>query len=242
MSANGRAELPVQRCARLAGVLYLAIIGIGLACEILVRQALIVTGDPAATAANILASAGLWRLGIAGQLVLLLCALSLGWCWYLLLRPAGRKLIWLAMFFGLVSLAVESVSVLQLQAALSALDMAGAAGGDPQPYYRLAYLALAGHLHAFGAALVFFGAECLVIGHLVRKSGYFPPAIGVLMQVAGLCYLVNSFTLVLSPPLHNALVPGILLPVLIGESAFCLWLLFKGVNLPAWEARRLTLS
>ncbi|HEX7988213.1 MAG TPA: hypothetical protein VF616_32200, partial [Duganella sp.] len=49
--------------------------------------------------------------------------------------------------------------------------------------------------------------------------------------------LVNSFAMILYPPLQDMLVPVILLPSFIGESAFCLYLLIKGVNVPAWERR-----
>src|SRR4030095_5432341 len=53
-------------------------------------------------------------------------------------------------------------------------------------------------------------------------------------QFAGVCYLVNSFALLIAPSLARALFPAILLPPFIGESALCLWLLFKGVDVPRW--------
>jgi hypothetical protein len=56
-----------------------------------------------------------------------------------------------------------------------------------------------------------------------------------MMQIAGACYLVNSFSMILSPPLQGILFPTILLPSFVGESAFCLWLLVKGLDVSAWE-------
>ncbi|NHZ39434.1 DUF4386 domain-containing protein [Massilia aquatica] len=224
-----------QRYARIAGALYLVIIVIGLLGETLIRNSLVVPGNAAETAQRILASEALWRLGVAGQLVLLLCAVGLSLAWYVLLRPVNRNLTLLAMFFALVSLAVESVSALQLQGALAPLLAAAQMGIDPRQAQAAAYLAIVGHSQAFALALMFFGAECIIVGYLVRKSGYFPAPVGLLMQLAGLCYLLNTFIMVLSPALHAVVFPAILVPSFVGESAFCLCLLFKGVNIPAWD-------
>ncbi|MFL6708846.1 MAG: DUF4386 domain-containing protein [Massilia sp.] len=226
----------IQRWARVAGVLYLIIILIGLFSEAQIRGALVVPGDPAATATRILAAQTTWRLGVAAEDLLLLCAVGLGYAWYLLLRPVDRSLIWLAMFLGLVSLSVESVGALQLHAVLTPLvDDAFVRIAGPQMAQLMAYQALTAHTHAFGLALIFFGAECLVIGHLVRRSGYFPAWVGVLMQLAGACYLINSFSMIIAPALQNVLFPMVLLPCLVGEGCFCLWLLFKGVDTAAWN-------
>ncbi|MDM5177435.1 DUF4386 domain-containing protein [Massilia sp. DJPM01] len=224
-----------QRCARIAGALYLVIIVIGLLGETLIRNSLVVAGNAAETAQRIVASEWLWRVGIAGQLLLLLCAVGLSLAWYVLLRPVNRNLTLLAMFFALVSLAVESVSALQLQGVLTPLLAGAQLGMDLRQAQATAYLAIVGHSYAFAVALMLFGVECMIVGHLIRKSGYFPAPVGALMQLAGLCYLLNTFIMVLSPALHGALFPAILVPSFLGESAFCLCLLFKGVDIAAWE-------
>jgi hypothetical protein len=69
------------------------------------------------------------------------------------------------------------------------------------------------------------------------KSGYLPKALGVLMQVAGVRYLVNSFALLLAPSFAQAIFPGILVPAFIGEASVCLWLVMKGVDVPRFEQR-----
>ena len=89
--------------------------------------------------------------------------------------------------------------------------------------------------YGFGVGLIFFGFECLVIGYLIFRSGYLPRALGVLMPIAGLCYLTNSFALLLAPALAARLFPWVLLPCFVAETSFCLWLLVKGVNVPRWR-------
>lgn len=227
--------MSVQSYARAGGALYLAIIVIGLLGEAWIRGSLVVAGDATATAQRILASESLWRLGVAGELVLLVCAVALTFIWYVLLRPVSRNLALLMVFFAMMSLAVEAASALYLQAALAPLSSAAYLKVlDPQQLHALAYMAVVSHSHAFGVALIFFGVECLIVGHLICQSGYFPRVIGRMMQLAGVCYLVNSFAMVLSPSLANLLFPAILLPALVGESSFCLWLLIKGVDAAGW--------
>ena len=225
-----------RRYARIGGFLYLIIIVIGLLGETAVRGSLVVHHDPVATAARILDAQWLWRLGVGGQLVLLICAVALTQVWYLLLRPVSRPLALLLVFFALISLAVESVSALCLQAVLLPLSGADFLAGMSAPQLQsLAFMAIDLHADAFGLALIFFGVECLVVGQLIRKATYFPTAIGVLMQLAGAAYLINSFCLFLVPSVARLIFPAILLPAFVGECAFCLWLLFKGIDVAAWD-------
>jgi Domain of unknown function (DUF4386) len=93
------------------------------------------------------------------------------------------------------------------------------------------------HDIAFNIALIFFGFTCLVNGYLIFKSGYLPKLIGVLMQIAGLSYLMACFAALFAPALADVITPAILLPPLIGESSFCLWLLIKGVDVGRWNER-----
>ncbi len=224
----------MQAYARTGGALYLIIIVIGIVCEALIRGSLIVSGDAAATAQHIIASETLWRVGAAAQLVLLMCATALTYIWYVLLRPVNRNITLLAVFFALVSIALEGVSALHLQAVLVPLTSVSMQGMAPQQLHALAYLSVAAYSQTFGAALIFFGVQCVIVGYLIRQSGFLPKLIGTMLQIAGLCYLANSFCGIVYPPLAHALFPAIMLPALIGELSFCLWLLFKGVNIDAW--------
>ena len=62
-------------------------------------------------------------------------------------------------------------------------------------------------------------------------------AIGVLLALDGVAYLVYSFAHVVAPGFAAQLVPWIQLPALIGEGALCLWLLVVGVNVERWQGR-----
>jgi hypothetical protein len=70
---------------------------------------------------------------------------------------------------------------------------------------------------------------------LIFKSGYLPKLLGILIQIAGVCYLINSLALFLAPSIENRIFPLILIPAFVGETSLCLWLLVKGVNVQRWE-------
>jgi Domain of unknown function (DUF4386) len=224
--------------ARIGGLLYLIIIVIGLFGEAFVRDRLIVSGDAAATAANIIAHESLWRFHIAAELFLLICAVDLLLIFLVLLRPVSRDLALLAVFFNLVAICIEAATTMYLLEALFPLGNAAYLKAFvPEQLYALASLSLKSHGHGFGLSLIFFGCFCLIIGYLIFRSGYLPRTIGVLMQIAGVCYLTNSFALVLSPALADRLFPAILIPAFIGEASLCLWLLVKGVNVEKWQEK-----
>jgi hypothetical protein len=108
-------------------------------------------------------------------------------------------------------------------------------GLSPQQVQALSYVAINLHGYGFGIGLIFFGFASLTRGYLIYKSLYFPRVLGVLLAFAGVSYLVNSFALLLAPSLASAIFPWILLPALVGELAFCLWLMVKGVDAEAWK-------
>src|SRR5260370_7569413 len=107
-------EASPQVYARIGGVLYLIIIVIGFCSEFFVRDKLVVSGDVTATANNIAASESLWRISIAGELILLVCTVALTLIFYVLLRPVNKNLPLLALFFNLVRFPIAASTKLCL--------------------------------------------------------------------------------------------------------------------------------
>lgn len=218
--------------------MYLIIIAAGLFGEFFVRGKLFVPGDAAATASQIAASPLLWRIGICVDLVMQVCDIPLMLIFYVLLRPVNRNLALLNLLFNLIQTAVLVANKLNLLMALFVLgDAPYLQSVDPKQLQALSYLFIKLHDHGFGIGLIFFGFVCLVEGYLIYRSDYFPKVLGVLMQVAGVCYIVNTFTLLLAPQVASQLFPFILMPCFIAELFLGLWLLVKGVNLQKWRER-----
>lgn len=234
--SNTSIEASPQVYARTGGALYLAIILLGGFSEGYVSSQLLAAGDVARTAHNILGSPQVWRLGVAADLLVALLAVPLLWIEYLLLRPVSRQWVLLAVLFNLVSLGVESISKLFLLMVVPTLAPAGVLQAfSPEQLQMLANLALRSHDMAFNISLLFFGGTCIVNGWLIFRSGYLPRFVGVLMQLAGLAYLIACSAALFAPVLANLIIPAILVLPLIGESSMSLWLLIKGVNVAKWR-------
>ncbi|MBN9886789.1 DUF4386 domain-containing protein [Salipiger abyssi] len=209
--------------ARFAGLLYLLIILLGLGSELALRGPLLVPGDALATAERILAAPGLLRLSVAADTLMALADVALAVLLYLLLRPVNGAVALLAMVFRLVQAALIAMSLLLLFGALLALDRMGGAAAET------ALLATELHAHGYDLGLVFFGINSLLTGWLLLRSGYVPRALGVLLGLAGAVYVCGSALRFFVPALTEAFAPAYLLPV-IAETAFCLWLLIRGLG------------
>lgn len=231
-------ERSPQVYARIGGILYLMIIVAGAFGEIFVRGTLIVSGEAAATAGNILASQSLWRAGIAGDILVHVFDIPLMMVLYVILKPVNRNLAFLAVLFNLIQTAVLVTNKFNLLMPLFLLGNATYLNSfEPDQLQALTQLFVRLHGYGFGIGLIFFGFACLVYGYLIFKSDYLPRILGVLMQIAGLSYLTSSFALLLVPTFASMIVPAILVPAFIGELSLALWLLMKGVNIEKWERR-----
>jgi hypothetical protein len=185
-----------------------------------------------------MASEFLFRCGIAGDLIMHITDVPMTVIFYVLLRPVSRDLSLLAALFGMLQTAILCANKLNLVTVLLLLGGSNYLKAfDSNQLQALASLSLTLHGYGFGIGLIFFGVSCLVTGYLMFRSEYFPKFLGVLQAIAGLSYLINSFTLLLFPSLADKMFPAIVLPAFIGELATCVWLIVKGVNISKWNGR-----
>jgi hypothetical protein len=225
------AEASPHSMARMAGVFYMLNILTAIFGEFFVSGRLIVRGDAAATATNILANEPLFRLGLAAALIATACYVAVTALFYHLFRPVNRSLCLLAAFFSLVGCAIGAIGVLFQLAPLVILGGAPYLSVFPgEQLQALALLFLDLHAQALNSGLVFFGLYCLLIGYLILRSTFLPRVLGVLMVIAGLGWLTF-----LSAPLASYLAPYNVTPGALGELALCLWLLVMGVNAQRWK-------
>jgi hypothetical protein len=224
------AETSPRFKARIAGVFYLLTILTG-GFALFVSGRLVVSGDAAATATNILAHEPLFRLGFASDLIATACYIAVTALFYNLFKPVNRSLSLLAAFFSLVGCAIGALSCLFYLAPLVVLGGAQFLSVfKVEQLQALAYMFLKLNAQASNISLVFFGFYCLLIGYLIFRSTFLPRILGVLMAFAGLGWLTF-----LSPPLAKYLSPYILSPGILGEGALTLWLLVIGVNAQRWN-------
>jgi hypothetical protein len=235
--ADRSPESSPQLQAKIGGFLYLIIMFAGFFAEGYVRGSVIISGDPAATAHNILASEQLYRLGGAAEFVTLFCDVVVALVLYNLLKPVNSSLALLAAFFRLVFTSIYAVLSLTHFAPLILLGGARYLNAFPANQLQaLAYFSLSLHSLGYNVSLVFFGIHCVIVGGLIATSNFLPRTIGVLLGIAGTCYLVNSLTNFISPSFASLLFPYLMLPGLLAEGSLALWLSVVGVNVSKWQA------
>jgi Domain of unknown function (DUF4386) len=217
--------------ARIAGALYLITILTGIFSAGYATGKLVVTGDAAATAANILANRGLFQLAFAVYLIEMACQVAITALFYDLLKPAGRTVSLVAAFLGLTGCVIKTFSRVFFIAPLFILGGAHYLSVfSAEQLKALALLFLKVNDRGAGAALVFFGFYAILTGYLIIKSTFLPRILGVLSMIGGLGWLTFLY-----PPLGGRLFPFIALFAILGAAALIVWLLVKGVNEQRWK-------
>ena len=223
--------------ARVAGWLYLLLALIGPIGLLYVPAQLIVHDNARATADNLRASGALLRLGIVSDLAHQIVAVFLVLALYRLFRAVNESQARLMVVLGaLVSVPIVFVNALNDIAALVLVSGAEFLAVFERPQLdALAYLFLRLHGEGITVASIFWGLWLFPFGMLVVRSGFIPRALGVLLIVAGVGYLVSAFAR-LALPAYGPLVSQVLSPLMVGELPIIFWLLIWGVKGPGAAA------
>ena len=217
--------------ARTTGAFYLLTTLTGIFAQGFVSGRLVVDGDAAATATNILTHRGLFQVGFALYLIEMACQIAMTALFYDLLKPAGRSVSLLAAFLGLTGCIIKTLSRLFFIAPLFILGGAHYLSVfSREQLQALALLFLRVNDHGAPIALVFFGFYALLTGYLIIRSTFLPRILGALGMFGGLGWL--SF---LYLPLGYRLFPYIAVLGLLGAASLILWLLVFGVNEQRWK-------
>src|ERR1700687_2572376 len=165
--------------------------------EVIVLGRVVVAGNAASTAANILGHQRLFWLGFASSLIGVAFHISWALLMYELLKPVNRILSLLAAFVILVGCAIQALTSLLYLAPLIILQAGSSLRAfTAEQLQALALVFLKLNVYAFDIYLVFFGFWCVLIGYLIFRSTFLPRVLGVLVAISGLGWMTY-----LSPPL-----------------------------------------
>ena len=221
-----------NKTARVAGYLYLMLFPLGIFGIIYIPSSLIVLGDAATTASNIMANELLYRLSIVTALTLQIVYIFLALALYKLLNPVDKNNAVLMVILVLVAAPIAMLNELNHVAVLLVLS-----GSDLLTTFSLdqvqASVPLFLNLHEHGVfiAQIFWGLWLFPMGYLIFKSNFLPLALGILMIIGGFGYLVDSFVYFIFPDFDVTVSEF----TFLGELLLPLWLMFKGVNHEQWE-------
>jgi len=218
-----------RKTARMAGFFYLMFI-ITFILASYARSRIIVSGDAATTANNIIASQGLFRLGFMSELFSALFFVLAAWALYVLLKPVNKNLALLFLLLNLSGVAVECANALNLFAALQFVGSANYLNVfQTSQLQAIAMSFLNSYTNGFMITQLFFSTWLLPLGYLVYKSHFIPRPLGILLMLDFLGILSWFLQFFLLPDYGILSYPGLAISF-IAEFSISLWLLIKGVK------------
>jgi hypothetical protein len=233
VSSTGERRWTVRRAGAIAGVALLLMVASAVLANFIVVEGMITPGDSAATAAEIVAREGTFRLGVVAWLLIAVLDVVIAWALYRVFRPVSSAVSMLAAAFRLVYTAVLIVAVGQLWRALDVLSGDRYLQALPADQINAhALLELSAFQHVYDAGLLLFGVHLALLGYLSLKSGFIPRVIGALLVVSGAGYAFDTVGVVLALDLPFR----VALYTFLGEFLLALWLLVAGRHLRAVDA------
>lgn len=223
-----------RRAALIAGVCYVAIFVLAVFANFVVIGGVVETGDASATAENILESEGLFRAGLVAFTVVFIIDVVVAWALYILFRDLSRDLSLLTAWFRLVYTVFLGVALifffvaLQLLSGEEYLSVFGPGQIDAD-----VLLAIDAFNYAWLIGLVCFGLHLILLGYLIVNSGWTTNALGYVLMVAGAAYIIDTLARAVVSDytdVENVFLAIVVVPAVIGELWFTVWLLLKGGN------------
>ena len=222
-----------KRLARIAGLLYLAVGILGAFAFAAVYSAMYVAGDAAATVRNLVANAGLVKIGVAADLIQVTVWVFLALTLYVLLRHVSGFAARAMVVLVAIGASLSFLNILfEFQGMRVATDptytaTVGAAGST-----ALAMLMLDLQHYGYAIAGILFGLWLVPLGYLTFKSGMFPKVLGIVLVVGGIGYLFDTLGAFVAPELTPIIHPVAALLGVVAEVSLLAYLLVKGVRSP----------
>jgi uncharacterized protein DUF4386 len=227
-----------RKAAKVAGFMYLFTMVTANFAEFYVRGQVLVPADAMQTARNIAASAGLFRLGIACDLLTLIGDVVLVVALYAVLKPINRNLALLAAFWWLVECSIAAATVANDFAAVLLLSGADSLRAlNAEQGQTLARLLIGMDTGGNRVAALFFGLGSTLFCCLWFKSRYVPRVLAAWGILASLVPAIVPLATIVFSTLANAPLrrarSGV--PIVIFEVILGVWLLVKGIQDPVVE-------
>ncbi|MEA2163273.1 MAG: hypothetical protein QOK37_1400 [Thermoanaerobaculia bacterium] len=221
-----------RRAARVVGFAYLFALPPAIFAEFYVRGQLIVSGDAAQTARNIMAHERLFRLGTASNLTVFALDVVLIMALYVVLMPVNRSLALLATGWGLIetaTLVFVTLSDFDVLRILSGADYLHAF--EANRLQALARLSLSAHFDAYNVGLVLAGLRSTAFCYLWFKSRLIPKELAVWGMAASFLMGASAFLFIIFPELAKVVPVEIYgAPIFFFELTMGFWLLLKGLR------------
>lgn len=226
-----------RTAAKVAGFTCLFVMAVAVFAHYVLYAPIMVPGNVAETARNIVAHERLFRLTIVCYLIFGVGLVVLLTALYEILEPVNRGLALLAAFFRLAYALIWAVMGLEMFGALRVLSGATYLQGfEAERLQALARLHLNAGFDAYYVALLFWGIASTVCSYLWFKSAYVPRALAVFGGISSAWCAACALVFFVFPGFGKAInLYSFDSPIGLFEMALSVWLLVKGLRTPLAE-------
>jgi hypothetical protein len=222
----------LRRYAVVAGVGYVVLFVLGIFANFFVREGLIIEGDAARTAVNVLESEGLFRWGMVSFLAIFVIDVVVAWALYVLFRRTNQELSLVAAWFRIVYTVFLGVALTFMYQALQLLSgLEFLTEFDSGQLEAQALVALDTFNSTWLVGLLAFGIHLVLLGLLLLGSRQAPRLLGLVLVVAGAAYVADTLahTLLSNYADYGSVFLAIVaIPAVVAEGWMTLWLLVRG--------------
>lgn len=225
-----------RKAAKVAGITGLVTMALIVASNFGISERLVVAGNAAETARNILGHQKLFRLNIASDLAYATGVIVLLTALFVILKPVSRSVALLGAFFRLIYASMWIVIALNSFFALRILigaDYLRVFEVDQTQAWARLYLSWGFDVYYVG--LLFYALASTVCGYLWLKSNYVPKVLGAFGVISSGWCAACTVAFIISPNFARTVnLWWFDSPMAIFELALSLWLLFMGLR---WSER-----
>ena len=227
-----------RKAALVGGISSLIMLFAAMFAEFSMRTKLIIPGDAASTATNILANPSNFRIGMLAYFLILICDFLMAWAMYNYLKTSNKSLAILAAWARIIYTTIFGFAMTNLMTGFRILNLPSNEELFTTSQMQLqALIQFDAFQDAWSISFVFFAMHLVLLGWLIFKSQNMPKLIGIVLMFAGIGYLADNLGKLLlenyaefAPIFMAIMVPASML----GEIGLAIWLLWKGGKEKKW--------
>ncbi|MCK0107916.1 DUF4386 domain-containing protein [Flavobacteriaceae bacterium S0825] len=217
----------MKEIAKISGIAYLMIFISGFYANFAVLESLLDINNPSITTANFINNHSQFGNGLLGFVMMLFFDALLVWSLFGLTKSISKNITYLASFFRLLHALFFGIALFKLW---NIYQLTFNASNSVTLQHRVMKLLLDFDT-LWTVGLLFFGIHLIVLGYLALKSQYIPKALGLLLLLAAIGYIIDGMAKLFMPnyiDYKDVFEVIVIMPSVIGEFSFTVWLLIKG--------------
>ena len=217
----------MKQIAKISGIAYVMIFISGFYANFAVLESLVDINNPSITTINFINNHSQFGNGLLGFVMMLFFDALLVWSLFDLTKIVSKKASFIASSFRLFHALFFGAALFKLWEVYQLTFNAS----NSTALQNIVAKLLLDFDTLWTVGLLFFGIHLIVLGYLALKSTYIPKALGVLLLLAAMGYIIDGtakFMMSNYVEYKDVFEVIVIMPSVIGEFSFTVWLLIKG--------------